>query len=102
MKCPSCNYDDTKNLAPREIEMLGLLFDGHSMNTTAELMFLSPKTVGTYWLRIRRKLQVDTPISAYRLFMIKQSSASNNAEYRSVIEEMLNPDVGVFNEVNHE
>jgi DNA-binding NarL/FixJ family response regulator len=47
------------SLSPREREILQLVVEGKSSAEIAGMLFLSPKTVGTYRSRLMRKLGID-------------------------------------------
>jgi DNA-binding NarL/FixJ family response regulator len=47
------------SLSPREREILQLVVEGKSSAEIADMLFLSPKTVGTYRSRLMQKLGID-------------------------------------------
>ena len=47
-------------LSPRELEVLQLVAEGKSSATIANILFLSPKTVETYRVRLMQKLNLDS------------------------------------------
>ena len=47
-----------KNLTNKELEVLQLILDGHSVELISETMFLSPKTIANYQTSIRQKFDV--------------------------------------------
>jgi DNA-binding NarL/FixJ family response regulator len=47
-------------LSPRELEVLQLVAEGKSSATIASILFLSPKTVETYRVRLMQKLNLDS------------------------------------------
>jgi DNA-binding NarL/FixJ family response regulator len=47
------------SLSPREREILQLVVEGKSSAEIADILFLSPKTVGTYRSRLMQKLGID-------------------------------------------
>jgi DNA-binding NarL/FixJ family response regulator len=48
-----------ERLSPREREILQLVVEGKSSAEIADMLFLSPKTVGTYRSRLMQKLSID-------------------------------------------
>jgi DNA-binding NarL/FixJ family response regulator len=48
-----------ERLSPREREILQLVVEGKSSAEIADMLFLSPKTVGTYRSRLMQKLGID-------------------------------------------
>ena len=50
--------DVTEQLTNREFEVFSLMGDGYKTRDIAEKLYLSPKTVETYRMRIREKLQL--------------------------------------------
>lgn len=57
MTCEAC-----RGLSKREIEVVGLLAEGHRSKTVAAKLGVSPKTIYTHKVRIKRKLGLDTPV----------------------------------------
>lgn len=55
---------DASNLAPREVELLGLLAQGHSYKEIADTMGIAVGTVNTYVRRIYEKLHVHSRAQA--------------------------------------
>lgn len=58
-------------LAPREIELLGLFAKGYSYKKAAQVMYVSMSTIQTYVRRIYEKLDVDSKISAVSMMRSK-------------------------------
>ena len=54
-------------LSPREFEVLRLLADSKSVNDIADLLNLSPKTVGHHMTHIKTKLGIDNIAGLTRL-----------------------------------
>ena len=54
-------------LSPREFEVFRLLADSKSVNEIAELLNLSPKTVGHHMTSIKSKLHIDNVAGLTRL-----------------------------------
>jgi DNA-binding CsgD family transcriptional regulator len=50
--------DPLAALSPREVEMFSYLMDGKRAKDIADLLAISPKTVGTYRASLMRKLDV--------------------------------------------
>lgn len=63
--------DPMKDLTSREFEVFRLLAQGESVNGISDMLFLSPKTVGTYQTRIMHKLHVPNSASLTRLAIRK-------------------------------
>ncbi len=58
--------DPLELLSNRELEVLCLMAQGKTSQEVAEALHLSPKTVGTYRTRIRKKLGLRTPADYLR------------------------------------
>jgi len=54
-------------LSPREFEVFRLLAEGKSVNDIADILSLSPKTVGTHHTNIKQKLDVSNSAELARL-----------------------------------
>ncbi len=54
-------------LSTREFEVFRLLAEGRSVQEVADLMFLSPKTVGNHYTQIKRKLGLSSSAEFARL-----------------------------------
>ncbi|MBA3725359.1 MAG: response regulator transcription factor [Armatimonadetes bacterium] len=49
----------TQVLSPREEQLVQLAIEGHTNDSIAKKLGLSPSTINTYWVRIRTKVQGD-------------------------------------------
>lgn len=56
--------EDRVELTQREIEVLKLLAEGRSTPEMAEMLFISPRTVGTHVANLLAKLGVDSRAAA--------------------------------------
>jgi len=56
---PSEKGGDVRQLSKRELEIFRLIGQGHDVQSIAELLHISPHTVGTHRENIRRKLAVE-------------------------------------------
>lgn len=63
----SPDSDRVAGLSPREFEVLRLLADSKSVNDIADLLNLSPKTVGHHMTHIKTKLGIDNIAGLTRL-----------------------------------
>lgn len=61
------NQNSIDNLSPREFEVFRLLAEGKTVNDIAEILNLSPKTVGTHHTNIKQKLSVTNSAELARL-----------------------------------
>ena len=59
--------DTVAGLTPREFEVFQLLADSKSMNNIAEILNLSPKTVGHHYTSVKKKLGVSDIAALTRL-----------------------------------
>jgi DNA-binding NarL/FixJ family response regulator len=60
---------ETPSLSKRELEILGMLSNGHTYQSISGTLFLSEYTVQTHIKNIYSKLQVNNKISAIRIGM---------------------------------
>lgn len=68
--------DVTEQLTNREFEVFSLIGDGYKTRDIAEKLYLSPKTVETYRMRIREKLQLgdSSELSRYAVSWTREHS----------------------------
>lgn len=57
------------NLSKRELEVLGLMIQGHKVADISDKLCLSPKTISTYRYRLLNKLSVQNDIELTKLAM---------------------------------
>lgn len=65
------NADEFKALTDRELEVFRLLAEGYTVSEVAQMLFLSPKTVGTYQTRLLQKLGIKSSAMLTRLAIRK-------------------------------
>ncbi len=59
--------DPLLTLSPREFQLFQLLAEGHSVNEIADILSISPKTVGVHHTNIMKKLDVQNSAQLARL-----------------------------------
>jgi len=64
---PSEDGERIAGLSPREFEVFRLRADGKSVNEIAELLYVSPKTVGHHYTSVKQKLGADNSAELTRL-----------------------------------
>lgn len=64
---PSPPDDPVRVLSMREFQIFQLLAEGHSVTEIAEILSISPKTVGVHHTNIMRKLDVHNTVQLVRL-----------------------------------
>lgn len=57
------------NLSQREMQVMLMVTQGHSVQSISDKLFLSPKTVSTYRYRLFQKLEVNNDVELTRLAM---------------------------------
>lgn len=61
--------DPMRRLSSREFEVFRLLAEGHSVESIAEMLRISQKTVANYQTLLKQKLGVSSPVELVRLAM---------------------------------
>ncbi|MFV2022360.1 helix-turn-helix transcriptional regulator [Micromonospora sp. LOL_023] len=72
---PPSRSDELAVLTDRERQVLELVAEGRTNRATAEVLFISERTVGVHVSNILNKLQVKTRVQATRVFMRNQPRA---------------------------
>ncbi|MCC5797794.1 MAG: response regulator transcription factor [Methylophaga sp.] len=67
LKSLSGEYSSIEQLTAREFEVFCLLAEGKKVTDISDLLMISQKTVATYQTRIKKKLNLDSPVDLVRL-----------------------------------